>query len=130
MSVQLYYLDWRGSSTSMPGSEVEPLPAVAGVYSKPVFAPVEVMMSKLDQAVEAALVVNVPVAVLPSSNVTPESVEYVTRPRLDRPQGNGNARRSRRNAPDAVRPMCKLSCEVSVKGICSARRRGPVGPAG
>ena len=58
----------------MEGSDVEELLAVAGVYSKPMLVPGDVKMSKLTRLLRASLVVNVPVALPPSLNVTPDSV--------------------------------------------------------
>jgi len=60
----------------MKGSEVDVVPSeVAGVKVKPGMVPADVVILKLRRALKESLVVNVPVRVAPSLNVTPEN-EY------------------------------------------------------
>jgi len=70
--------------------------------------PGDVVMSKLTRLSRRSLVVNVPVAVPPSSNVTPSSVKTMSARASTAPRARASMAAARRLVPDpAIRHMRK-----------------------
>ena len=80
-------------------------------------APVVVVMSKLTRLVRESSVVNIPVADVPSSNVTPDRLNMWSARASTAPRARASAAVARKAPPTrASDPCANLSCQASVKG--------------